>query len=111
MGLFDFLKRKRKNRAENTASSEVISESLPPRAVEESSVVYNEVPQQSDPVVERGHVQLTCLEIDEMILNELNKSYIAFDVETTGLSSYLIVLSNLALFVLLTELQKRHLLL
>lgn len=88
MGLFDFLKRKHKNRATNTASPEVISESFPSRTAEESPVVCKEVPRPSDSIVERGHVRLTCLEIDEMILSELNKSYIAFDVETTGLSSY-----------------------
>lgn len=86
MGLFDFLKRKHKNRATNTASPEVISESFPSRTAEESPVVCKEVPRPSDSIVERGHVRLTCLEIDEMILSELNKSYIAFDVETTGLT-------------------------
>ena len=63
----------------------MISESVPPRIAEESSLVCKEVPRPSDSVVERGYVRLTCLEIDEMILSEMNKSYIAFDVETTGL--------------------------
>lgn len=85
MGLLDFWKRlvKHRNETENEISFQNPSEALPTESLEEC-VAVNE-PKQTP--VERGYVRATCLEMDGMVFNELNQGYIAFDVETTGLSA------------------------